>query len=81
LKVPVAQPTRGEVFEDVLYGSESDIDDSDDQRPAKQKQSAKQKSAQLGARLRVDNDEPMDLLTGAAHQITSEYLFVFLVFF
>lgn len=59
----------GDAFEDVVYGSESELEDSDDEeedggRPAKG-QSGK------GVRLRVDDDEPMDLLAGAASRVTS----------
>ena len=66
-----AKPTAGDAFEDVLYGSESELGDSDDEMPsAQQQRGGKRKDG--GARLRVDDDEPMDLLAGAASRITSE---------
>lgn len=71
-------PTRtamGDAFEDVLYGSESeddsDAESADDSKPAKgpkQKSKAQEKS---GMRLRLDNDEPMDLLHGSAARLTT----------
>ncbi|KAK7692600.1 hypothetical protein QCA50_004232 [Cerrena zonata] len=66
---PKAKPTAGDAFEDVLYGSESELDDSDDEPSAQQERSGKRKDT--GARLRVDDDEPMDLLAGAASRITN----------
>ena len=67
-----AKPTAGDAFEDVLYGSESELGDSDDEMPsAQQQRGGKRKDG--GARLRVDDDEPMDLLAGAASRITSEH--------
>ena len=66
-----AKPTAGDAFDDVLYGSESELGDSDDEMPsAQQQRGGKRKDG--GARLRVDDDEPMDLLAGAASRITSE---------
>lgn len=54
-----------------MYGSESEVDDSDDEMPSgHQERGGKRKDA--GARLRVDDDEPMDLLAGAASRITSK---------
>ncbi|KAH9951521.1 ribosomal RNA-processing protein 12 [Amylocystis lapponica] len=50
---PASKPAAGgDAFEDVLYGSESEIDDSEDE-------------------LRIDDDEPMDLLQGAASRVTN----------
>jgi len=57
----------GNAFEDVLYGSESEIEDSDDDAPPAY---GKRKGKDFSARLRVD-DEPMDLLSGAASRVTS----------
>jgi hypothetical protein len=63
-----AKTTAGEAFEDVLYGSESEIEDSeDDDAPAARRKGTKD----FGARLRVDDDEPMDLLAGTASRVTS----------
>ncbi|KAK7005671.1 rRNA processing protein [Favolaschia claudopus] len=65
------KPATGDAFEDVLYGSESELDDSDDDEPQQRGQaSAKKKGADHGARIRIDDDEPMDLLQGAASRIT-----------
>lgn len=65
---PSAKPATGDAFEDVLYGSESELD-SDDEGPSAP--APKRKNIDHGARLRVDDDEPMDLLQGAASRITS----------
>lgn len=76
-KAPPAKPATGDAFEDVLYGSESELDDSDDERPVDAPRSnapSKRKGAELGTRIRVDDDEPMDLLQGAATRITSAYI-------
>ena len=70
--IPKAQPGTGDAFEDVLYGSESELEDSDDEDGPSQASSApKRKGKDAGARLRVDDDEPMDLLSGAASRLTS----------
>ena len=70
--VPKAKPAAGDAFEDVLYGSESEIEDSDDDDAhAHNVGAAKRKGKDAGARLRVDDDEPMDLLSGAASRVTS----------
>jgi hypothetical protein len=76
------KPATGDAFEDVLYGSESELDDSDDEAPAGHSNApSKRKGADYGARLRIDDDEPMDLLQGAASRITSEYQSVIDCFF
>ncbi|KAJ7647107.1 armadillo-type protein [Roridomyces roridus] len=70
---PAVKPTTGDAFEDVLYGSESELEDSDDEaEPQKGRATAppKKKGATQGARIRIDDDEPMDLLQGAASRIT-----------
>jgi ribosomal RNA-processing protein 12 len=55
----------------VLYGSESELDDSDYERTTEPSHTqAKRKGKAASARLRVDDDEPMDLLQGAASRIT-----------
>ncbi|KAI0062893.1 NUC173-domain-containing protein [Artomyces pyxidatus] len=65
----VKKPTTGDAFEDVLYASESELDDSDEEeRPTAP--NAKRKG-DFAARLRVDDDEPMDLLSGAASRLTN----------
>lgn len=63
----------GDAFEDVLYGSESEFDESDDEGQAQREGSSKRKGNDRGLRLRVDDDEPMDLLQGAVSRITSTY--------
>ncbi|KAF8515453.1 NUC173-domain-containing protein [Gautieria morchelliformis] len=72
-EAPAVRKT-GDAFEDVLYGSESEIEDSDDDDalPHADKTSrAATTKRQKGARLRLDDDEPMDLLHGAAEQLTN----------
>ncbi|OBZ70964.1 Ribosomal RNA-processing protein 12 [Grifola frondosa] len=71
-EAPRAKRAAGDAFEDVLYGSESEIDDSDEeQAPVRNAPPSKRKGKDAGARLRVDDDEPMDLLEGAASRVTS----------
>lgn len=68
------KPAAGDAFEDVLYGSESELDSSDDEEPSRSGQQAPKRSNNAGgARLRADNDVPMDLLSGAAARITSTF--------
>ncbi len=56
----------------MLYGSESELDsDEEEDQPKPSKSKAQNQRKFEGARLRVDNDEPMDLLQGAATQVTS----------
>ncbi|KAF8639555.1 hypothetical protein AX17_001459 [Amanita inopinata Kibby_2008] len=69
-EVPSAKPTAGNAFEDVLYGSESEVDDSDDD-VSNIHDAAPKKSHQFRARIRIDDDEPMDLLSGAATRVTN----------
>ncbi|KIJ49356.1 hypothetical protein M422DRAFT_59161 [Sphaerobolus stellatus SS14] len=65
----------GDAFEDVLYGSESEIDESDDeadQPTSRSKKAAGSKRQQdKGVRIRVHGDEPMDLLHGVAEKLTA----------
>lgn len=62
----------GDAFEDVLYGSESELDDSDeDEQASRPTAGPKRKAVEQGVRLRVDDDEPMDLLQGVASRLTS----------
>ncbi|KAL4078409.1 armadillo-type protein [Scleroderma yunnanense] len=63
--------TTGDAFEDVLYGSESEYEDTDDEKPAGHSTAGNNKGAKYGVRLRADDDEPMDLLQGAASRVTS----------
>ncbi|KAH9485194.1 Ribosomal RNA-processing protein 12 [Psilocybe cubensis] len=68
-----AKITTGDAFEDVLYGSESELDDSDDEQAADAApSSSKKKNNSRGdVRLRLDGDEPIDLLQGAATHLTN----------
>jgi len=68
---PSAKPATGDAFEDVLYGSESELDESDDETPAGRSNAPSKRKGEQGVRLRVDDDEPMDLLQGAASRITN----------
>ena len=62
-------PTKsGEAFEDVLYGSDSEL--TDDETPEARKTTQQKKPADFGARLRLNQDEPMDLLEGATNVIS-----------
>ncbi|KAI0630149.1 NUC173-domain-containing protein [Trametes polyzona] len=70
-EVPKTKPAAGDAFEDVLYGSESELDDSDEEDAHAQNATSKRKGKDAGARLRVDDDEPMDLLSGAASRVTT----------
>ncbi|KAJ7496027.1 armadillo-type protein [Mycena galericulata] len=69
---PTVKPATGDAFEDVLYGSESELDDSDDDEPQQGRTTVpgRKKGSEQGARIRIDDDEPMDLLQGAATRIT-----------
>lgn len=71
-EMPPTKAATGDAFEDVLYGSESELDDSEDDEAAGLFSShPKRTSSARGARLRLDDDEPMDLLQGAASRITN----------
>ncbi|KAG6830460.1 hypothetical protein H0H92_000613 [Tricholoma furcatifolium] len=70
--LPTGRVTTGDAFEDVLYGSESELDDSDDEGATQANQQQKKKQRDHGARLRLDDDEPMDLLSGAAARLTHD---------
>jgi ribosomal RNA-processing protein 12 len=59
----------GDAFEDVLYGSESELGDSDDEDGG-DAPPAKARPAH-GARLRADDDDPTDLLAGAARALAT----------
>lgn len=71
LQAPVARTTSGNAFDDALYGSESDMSDSEteeatgaqrgDQRGVKGKGKARAQGPG-STFLREDGDEPMDLL-------------------
>ena len=54
----------------MLYGSESELDDSDDEIADVPTSGSKNKKVKQSVRLRMDDDEPMDLLQGAATRVT-----------
>lgn len=57
-----------------MYGSESELDDSDEDEQVSRPTGMagpKRKGIEQGVRLRVDDDEPMDLLQGVASRLTS----------
>ncbi|CAG8760832.1 3809_t:CDS:2, partial [Acaulospora colombiana] len=75
-KGPSKKATTGDAFEDVLYGSESEVEDSDTEEVASKKTAQKGAPKKGGkedwngaTRLRVDDDEPMDLLEGTAGKL------------
>ncbi|KAI9442221.1 NUC173-domain-containing protein [Lactarius indigo] len=59
------RPATGDAFEDVLYTSDSELGDSDEDDGEAAAPAGKHKGGDFAARLRLDNDEPMDLLAGA----------------
>jgi ribosomal RNA-processing protein 12 len=58
----------------VLYASESEISDSDEDEDEDRgaANTGKRSAGTFAARLRLDDDEPMDLLSGAASRFTSK---------
>jgi hypothetical protein len=71
-KLVPAKPVAGDAFEDVLYGSESELGESDNEQHAVRASGRPtRKGPVYGTRLRADDDEPMDLLEGVASHITS----------
>ena len=56
----------------MLYASESDLSDGDEDEAKITVTSGKRRAGDFAARLRLDDDEPMDLLSGAASRFTSE---------
>ncbi|KAF9049933.1 armadillo-type protein [Panaeolus papilionaceus] len=69
---PKVKSKAGDAFEDVLYGSESELDDSDDDVEAAAPSTSKKRHQKQEMRLKMDDDEPMDLLEGAATRVTSK---------
>jgi ribosomal RNA-processing protein 12 len=55
-----------------LYASESDLSDSDEGEEEVTATNSKRRGGDFAARIRLDDDEPMDLLSGAASRFTSE---------
>jgi len=68
---PSKKPITGDAFEDVLYASESDLEGSDEDEEEVAATTGKRRGGDFSARLRLDNDEPMDLLSGVAARVTS----------
>ncbi|KAJ8077206.1 pre-rRNA processing protein [Marasmius tenuissimus] len=66
-----AAPATGDAFEDIIYGSESELDDSDDEQAPSRAEPRTSKKQPHGVRLRMDDDEPMDLLRGVASRVTN----------
>ncbi|KAL0578292.1 pre-rRNA processing protein [Marasmius crinis-equi] len=66
-----AAPATGDAFEDIIYGSESELDDSDDEQAAPRADHRSNKKQPHGVRLRMDDDDPMDLLEGVASRVTN----------
>ncbi|KAF5393513.1 hypothetical protein D9757_000788 [Collybiopsis confluens] len=72
--VPQGKATTGDAFEDILYGSESDDEFSDNDEDTVSNRLPSQnkgKKQAHGMRLRLDNDEPMDLLEGVAARVSN----------
>jgi ribosomal RNA-processing protein 12 len=71
---------RVDEFDDVLYGSESESETDDEQGDEvgfsnvrkHRKYDVKGWNSQGGVKLRLDNDEPMDLLEGVGMRIEGE---------
>lgn len=61
----------GSTFEEVLYGEDSDSEVEDNEENTEDRK--KRGDGRGGARLRIDNDQPMDLLQSAVTQVTSEW--------
>ncbi|KAG8998021.1 hypothetical protein FRB93_013914 [Tulasnella sp. JGI-2019a] len=63
--------STGNAFDDVLYGSDSDIgdDEAEGDRLRQEEATDKKKAKGREVRLRVDDDDPMDLLAGTAGNI------------
>ena len=78
LQIVPSKAATGDAFEDVLYGSQSELDDSDDEGSVIATR-GKKKNIQ-DVRLRLDDDEPMDLLEGAAMRITGLSLVLTMLF-
>jgi len=70
--VPSVKPTTGDAFEDVLYGSGSEGEDEDEEEESSTHAKTPKKASKYGARIRADDDDPMDLLSGAAARVTGE---------
>jgi ribosomal RNA-processing protein 12 len=71
---PSGGKVAGDAFEDVLYGSEDEKEDSDEDG-LDDRTSISKHPTEFGIRIRVDDDEPMDLLSGAASRVTSEFVY------
>jgi hypothetical protein len=73
---------KGDEFDDVLYGSESESETDDEEgdelglsNPRNpRKRGFKGLNKQGGAKLRLDDDEPMDLLEGVGMRIEGKFI-------
>ncbi|TFK23665.1 ribosomal RNA-processing protein 12 [Coprinopsis marcescibilis] len=71
-QMPLAKPAVGDAFEDVLYGSESELGDSDDEDvPTNHSKKSIRKKDTGHVRLRIDDDDPTDLLHGVTSKVTN----------
>jgi hypothetical protein len=72
------QRTEEDVFEDVIYGSESEVDSEEEEaKGIKRPLKSALKRPNGAARLRADGDDPMDLLEGVgAHGLTCEHSYL-----
>ncbi|THU95393.1 ribosomal RNA-processing protein 12 [Dendrothele bispora CBS 962.96] len=66
---PQVDRTTGDAFEDIVYGSESELEDTDEDEPTHRSET---RPGRKGMRLRMDDDEPMDLLQGVASRVTNK---------
>lgn len=66
------RPVTGSTFEEVLYGDDSDSEAEGDEEE-NSRRLKKRGDVHGSARLRTDDDQPMDLLESAATQVTSKF--------
>ena len=66
------KPVAGSTFEEVLYGDDSDNEAEEVEEEENTGSRKKRGDVHGGARLRIDNDQPMDLLESAVTQVTSK---------
>ncbi|KAG8898606.1 hypothetical protein FRB99_007332 [Tulasnella sp. 403] len=70
---PRPKVSIGNAFEDVLYGTDSDdtSDEEGQKQPTQKAKPAKAKTAQREPRLRIDDDDPLDLVHGMTSHVTT----------
>ena len=66
------KPTAGSTFEEVLYGDDSNSEAEEVEEEENTGSHKKRGDVHGGPRLRIDNDQPMDLLESAVTQVTSK---------